>query len=356
MIILNSGQQFVYHDNGKEIIVSFVCMEGDNYIFSTDAGDQLSFNRYDFYEKILTPYSGGLQTTTSSETIVSEGKGNYSVKKFERADQYERNVSGKPAYKTDDEVQFNGNFTPSDNKVVKRGQSSSDDTDNKEEKPEPHKTVKAEYDPKYLKLTSSENLSDKLYKKITRTGKGEVTINVKGLTLSERDEVINFVLENSSKNLKTIRVKHGVKWAFLDAYGVYGESTGKIIEQKMLVEGIMIYQLDQKKNFEKIETEIARDDLSIKCQKCGKPFVFSVGEQKFFAERDYKTPKRCEKCRKQPQVDTSFIEKELGLKSSSFFERYSGSERPVGEGLTAEYEHYDSVQKEIYKARRKGRR
>jgi cold shock CspA family protein len=42
-------------------------------------------------------------------------------------------------------------------------------------------------------------------------------------------------------------------------------------------------------------------DIRIDCVGCGQPFVFSVSEQKFFQEKNYKNqPRRCRVCRKGP--------------------------------------------------------
>jgi hypothetical protein len=35
----------------------------------------------------------------------------------------------------------------------------------------------------------------------------------------------------------------------------------------------------------------------LKCVQCGEEFVFTAGEQKFYAERDLLPPKRCKECR-----------------------------------------------------------
>ena len=37
--------------------------------------------------------------------------------------------------------------------------------------------------------------------------------------------------------------------------------------------------------------------ITLKCGDCGKRFIFSVGEQKHFADRGFREPKRCESCR-----------------------------------------------------------
>ena len=38
-------------------------------------------------------------------------------------------------------------------------------------------------------------------------------------------------------------------------------------------------------------------DKTIKCQDCGKEFVFTEREQEFYIEKGFETPKRCKACR-----------------------------------------------------------
>ena len=41
-------------------------------------------------------------------------------------------------------------------------------------------------------------------------------------------------------------------------------------------------------------------DETLKCEDCGKEFVFSTGEQEFYAEKGLvNKPKRCPECRKE---------------------------------------------------------
>ena len=41
-------------------------------------------------------------------------------------------------------------------------------------------------------------------------------------------------------------------------------------------------------------------DETLKCEDCGKEFIFSVGEQEFYAEKGLvNKPKRCPECRKE---------------------------------------------------------
>lgn len=67
-------------------------------------------------------------------------------------------------------------------------------------------------------------------------------------------------------------------------------------------------------------------------------------------------PRRCKRCRKKPKEDLSFIEKEMGLKGSSFFDNYQGTEKPVGGGLTSEYEHYEARRESEYQQKKTGKK
>lgn len=40
------------------------------------------------------------------------------------------------------------------------------------------------------------------------------------------------------------------------------------------------------------------EDVKIKCQDCGRIFIFSANEQKFYEEKGFPPPKRCKSCRK----------------------------------------------------------
>ena len=39
-------------------------------------------------------------------------------------------------------------------------------------------------------------------------------------------------------------------------------------------------------------------DITIKCKDCGKDFIFTEGEQKFYEEKGFTNPTRCLECRK----------------------------------------------------------
>ena len=40
------------------------------------------------------------------------------------------------------------------------------------------------------------------------------------------------------------------------------------------------------------------EDRELTCKDCKQPWIWEAGEQKFFAEKDFSTPKRCIPCRK----------------------------------------------------------
>lgn len=40
------------------------------------------------------------------------------------------------------------------------------------------------------------------------------------------------------------------------------------------------------------------DDLNFECSDCRTMFVFTIGEQRFFADRELSQPKRCPNCRR----------------------------------------------------------
>lgn len=42
------------------------------------------------------------------------------------------------------------------------------------------------------------------------------------------------------------------------------------------------------------------EDKTLKCKDCGNDFIFTVGEQEFYAERGFQNePQRCKNCRDQ---------------------------------------------------------
>jgi hypothetical protein len=45
-------------------------------------------------------------------------------------------------------------------------------------------------------------------------------------------------------------------------------------------------------------TGAAYEDLVVTCKDCSVPFVFTAGQQAYFADHQLLPPKRCERCRK----------------------------------------------------------
>jgi Probable zinc-ribbon domain len=48
-----------------------------------------------------------------------------------------------------------------------------------------------------------------------------------------------------------------------------------------------------------------REDLLLRCIQCGGSFLFTVGEQRFFQERNFSQPKRCRECREAKRRERS---------------------------------------------------
>ena len=40
-------------------------------------------------------------------------------------------------------------------------------------------------------------------------------------------------------------------------------------------------------------------DMELTCKDCGKTFVFTEGEQEFYAQRNFSNPVRCPECRQK---------------------------------------------------------
>lgn len=64
-------------------------------------------------------------------------------------------------------------------------------------------------------------------------------------------------------------------------------------------------------------------DRSLTCAECGATFVFTAGEQKFFADKGFKNdPKRCKQCKAQryskkgQAVETSVTCAQCGVKTT----------------------------------------
>lgn len=50
------------------------------------------------------------------------------------------------------------------------------------------------------------------------------------------------------------------------------------------------------------EPKIPLVDKEITCKDCGRHFVFSVGEQQFYASKNFPDPKRCHSCSKKRRL------------------------------------------------------
>jgi len=51
----------------------------------------------------------------------------------------------------------------------------------------------------------------------------------------------------------------------------------------------------------KEDDSMSGGDLLLTCSDCGQEFVFTAGEQQFFEQRGYSSPRRCKPCRQAKQ-------------------------------------------------------
>lgn len=91
--------------------------------------------------------------------------------------------------------------------------------------------------------------------------------------------------------------------------------------------------------------EIRYVDKELVCQDCGDPFIFTAGEQRFYAKKGLVEPKRCKPCRKKKKqleadgkyVGLSAITGKMGTKSSGYLDHAGtyGASINVNGGLEA---------------------
>ena len=62
----------------------------------------------------------------------------------------------------------------------------------------------------------------------------------------------------------------------------------------------LITDIELKECLELVEdTNHDLEDIEIKCKSCGKTFIFTVGEQEFYASKNFPFPQRCRQCAKK---------------------------------------------------------
>ena len=54
------------------------------------------------------------------------------------------------------------------------------------------------------------------------------------------------------------------------------------------------------------------EDIEIRCKLCGKKFIFTVGEQEFYASKNFPAPKRCRQCAKKRRL--KFLKRKFDIK------------------------------------------
>ena len=61
------------------------------------------------------------------------------------------------------------------------------------------------------------------------------------------------------------------------------------------------------------------EDKTLVCKECGNEFVFTAGEQEFYAEKGFNNePKRCKPCREKRKQEKKRISNYIEMKISFF--------------------------------------
>jgi len=68
------------------------------------------------------------------------------------------------------------------------------------------------------------------------------------------------------------------------------------ISNKLVPNGVKVAPKEKNEN----------KDKKLHCRDCGKEFVFSIGEQRFYEMKGFHQPKRCKSCREIHKIRQSF--------------------------------------------------
>ena len=75
-------------------------------------------------------------------------------------------------------------------------------------------------------------------------------------------------------------------------------------------------------------------DITLTCKDCGNPFVFTAGEQEFYAQRGFtESPKRCATCRSRRKAQRSG--EGYSAAGSGGYDSYGGGSRSAYGGSSA---------------------
>ena len=90
------------------------------------------------------------------------------------------------------------------------------------------------------------------------------------------------------------------------------------------------------------------EDKQVSCVDCGESFTFTAGEQEFYNERGYSTPKRCKACRDAKKNQSSKPKRDFngfGQSKPKFDNQFNGfgQSKPKAEPKT-EDDQFDDQQ------------
>lgn len=87
------------------------------------------------------------------------------------------------------------------------------------------------------------------------------------------------------------------KWTMAELLEEFGDGFDKMDDEPK-VEEVVVEEVKEK------EPELK--DITIKCKKCEKEFIWTVKDQEFYKEKGFYKPSLCKDCRKRMKVVNNF--------------------------------------------------
>lgn len=104
---------------------------------------------------------------------------------------------------------------------------------------------------------------------------------------------------------KEIALQYGVKVATVER--AIGKEPAKLTTKQGAAEKKQARQATAEPNFNRKPPDRVLTPRTIKCTDCGNEFTMAPSEQKFYLNKGYKLPKRCEACRTKRASEEKLI-------------------------------------------------
>ena len=95
------------------------------------------------------------------------------------------------------------------------------------------------------------------------------------------------------------------KYTMADLLAEYGDCFDKMNKYDNVVEE-KTEDAETQTIQEEIKKEPEQKDITIKCKKCEKDFIWTIKEQEFYKEKGFFRPAYCKDCRKKTRVVNNF--------------------------------------------------